>query len=630
MASSALLDKARSKLSYIGRSKLRYRKRLSGKEIRLLTIFPAENQNQPLKCQLRRFSLHEAPPYEALSYVWGDPTAKARIICDGGIFMATLSLFYALVTLRLPNSVRTIWADAICINQEDLNERSEQVSLMGEVFSRAERVVIWFGRDPKELASAAKASLKIISDACRAYEKRWVEDQEGSENAILPYSGIRPGFEFYRFVQLPEKIYKELAWKALVVLFDQPWFQRTWCIQEIRLSRDSICFWGNESISSSDLSITSAWLNDVHSAHGFVPDTFPEEINYSPAVIMHDTQWTKEPLLETLEKFRPFRATDPRDKVYALYNLVEPGKEADAIIVDYKKTVRDVYADTALEIIRLSSTLRILDYVGHSHVYTESNDCYSWAPRWDYITASLRFENPGVTDVSRIWDDEPMKDLDKLNERPGFIRLLGLLFSPVSSVGVIMVEEEQEDPKRLNGTHPFLDFWNEVLKNHIPGSKEGIDAIAGMIKTLTAGWHDHDLGDSPDNQEEEEKCFTEYLTLIDHLFRVTGQENTTLYEPLSMVRYECDQKEFEGLAWGTCEQRRLFKMENGSYGLGPACMQKGDIAVILSGGDLPYILRETDQHFSFMGAAYINDIMRGALAREWRAGNIELQEYFLC
>ena len=97
------------------RLKLPYRNRLSGSEIRLLMIAPAGSVNQPVKCQLRRFVLHEAPAYEALSYVWGDPAAKTKIICNRDLFMTTLNLFQALARLRLPNAIRTIWADAICI-----------------------------------------------------------------------------------------------------------------------------------------------------------------------------------------------------------------------------------------------------------------------------------------------------------------------------------------------------------------------------------------------------------------------------------------------------------------------------------------------------------------------------------
>lgn len=231
------------------RTKLRYRNRLSGLETRLLTILPARSLNEDLKCQLRRFPLHEAPAYEALSYVWGDPTAKARVICNGDVFMATLSLFQALESLRLPDSLRVIWADAICVNQDDLDERAEQVGFMGQIFSKAERVVVWLGREFEELASAAAASLVIVYDACMEYERTWMESQEtGLKNIELPYKDVSTGFQFYRFVKLPKHEYDGLSWKALKMLFDRPWFQRVWCIQEIRLSRDAVFFWGRERI----------------------------------------------------------------------------------------------------------------------------------------------------------------------------------------------------------------------------------------------------------------------------------------------------------------------------------------------------------------------------------------------
>jgi hypothetical protein len=41
----------------------------------------------------------------------------------------------------------TLWADAICINQEDLQERKQQLGLMGSIFSNAKYVIAWFGSD---------------------------------------------------------------------------------------------------------------------------------------------------------------------------------------------------------------------------------------------------------------------------------------------------------------------------------------------------------------------------------------------------------------------------------------------------------------------------------------------------
>jgi hypothetical protein len=80
------------------------------------------------------------PQYEALSYVWG-PIEMKSISLNGQSCDVRENLFDALVTLRHENQQRTLWVDAICINQDDMKERNHQVSRMGSIYSQAEKVV---------------------------------------------------------------------------------------------------------------------------------------------------------------------------------------------------------------------------------------------------------------------------------------------------------------------------------------------------------------------------------------------------------------------------------------------------------------------------------------------------------
>ena len=38
-----------------------------------------------------------------------------------------------------------IWADAVCINQNDVDERSSQVSIMSDIYQEAKKCQIWLG-----------------------------------------------------------------------------------------------------------------------------------------------------------------------------------------------------------------------------------------------------------------------------------------------------------------------------------------------------------------------------------------------------------------------------------------------------------------------------------------------------
>lgn len=114
-------------------------------DIRVLDIFPT-NPGQPIETRLRVVSLDDNDcHYQALSYTWGDPTYKVVIRCDGTEFLATKNMHSALERLpRIDKSQslgRTFWIDAICINQEDWNERGSQVQLMLRIYQQAD--VVW-------------------------------------------------------------------------------------------------------------------------------------------------------------------------------------------------------------------------------------------------------------------------------------------------------------------------------------------------------------------------------------------------------------------------------------------------------------------------------------------------------
>ncbi|KAF2649452.1 hypothetical protein K491DRAFT_610731, partial [Lophiostoma macrostomum CBS 122681] len=135
-----------------------YSNRLAKNSIRLLHLEP-KSASGSLNCTLECVSLDNFPPFEALSYVWGDPGDTISMFCEGSLFEATRSLHTALTNLRLPNAVRTMWVDAICINQKDDVEKSRQVPLMGKIYSLAKKVVVWVGPFTRGDAKLAAQSM---------------------------------------------------------------------------------------------------------------------------------------------------------------------------------------------------------------------------------------------------------------------------------------------------------------------------------------------------------------------------------------------------------------------------------------------------------------------------------------
>lgn len=143
----------------------------SDASIRILTLFPGQ-RGSPLVARLENEELGEtavmAAPYEAVSYVWGTGTRCSELRCNegdddgGGILPLTQSIDDALERLRLVDRPRRLWADQICINQEDVGERSQQVRLMNEIYRGAERVLVWLGRDVEGVAEDAVRMVKYL------------------------------------------------------------------------------------------------------------------------------------------------------------------------------------------------------------------------------------------------------------------------------------------------------------------------------------------------------------------------------------------------------------------------------------------------------------------------------------
>ncbi|KAL9111525.1 MAG: hypothetical protein Q9227_004013 [Pyrenula ochraceoflavens] len=120
----------------------------SKKEIRLLRL-QRPTCDGPVKCEIVHRSLNERPQYDALSYYWGAPSATKAIAVNGAEVHVRRTLCRFLECLMARFTTLVVWLDAISINQEDVEERNWQVSLMGEIYSGAENVYAWLGEgDP--------------------------------------------------------------------------------------------------------------------------------------------------------------------------------------------------------------------------------------------------------------------------------------------------------------------------------------------------------------------------------------------------------------------------------------------------------------------------------------------------
>jgi Heterokaryon incompatibility protein (HET) len=190
-------------------SKYQYRPLQDQGSFRILILAPAK-PDDPLKGSLEVVNIHTVGSYEPISYVWKEPGPPNRTyeisIREGdderSLELRGGSLFAALVRLRLPDRPRRIWADQICINQDDPSERGQQVPLMNDIYKSASHVLVWLGLDA---SAEAKSAFHLIHHI----DKRLRDEAE------------RPKFH-RQFTQDLERQTDE-EWKALNHLTNRSW-----------------------------------------------------------------------------------------------------------------------------------------------------------------------------------------------------------------------------------------------------------------------------------------------------------------------------------------------------------------------------------------------------------------------
>jgi hypothetical protein len=538
-------------------------------------------------------------PYEALSYVWGDEKMRANILCDGQIVSVALSLFDALKRLRLPQESRFIWADALCINQNNSSEKSCQIPLMGKIYSMAVRVVVWLGTFDLEPCKGDLETVKLMAKQIRSIG-------DDIEPVGIDWK------EHLTVEMMPSEYTGEATKKFLQRLYATPWFYRVWCIQEITLARDAVILLGELELQWEDVGQIALWLLAIAD---YDDNAYGVGINYLNAFFMYGTRLMRGGLLKSLVNCREFQATDPRDKVYGILAVVEPAEEARALCVDYNKGVDEVYADAAVALIRLHSDLEVLAHVNHGSEYCSDGAFTSWAPQWnkEYGLVSILSHSSPLSACRNAM----VHSVDASDINSQYLRLKGLLYSATTIVHVEMDRNNMFNHEE----HPFFYIVVAILGQQFPDDDEAKRVSNILARTLAAG-HNSSLENIVTASEEQQDAFYGSFMLFIHCLK----NGTNFWDHR---KYLPTQESFYKQAEGVCLGRRFFQMENGTFGIGPACMREGDIVVVLFGQDAPCVLRPFGTSYLFMGTAYVDALRNGELVDEMDAGRIEEQEFVL-
>ncbi|KAK4444014.1 heterokaryon incompatibility protein-domain-containing protein [Podospora aff. communis PSN243] len=199
-------------------------------QIRILHLIPGK-PDTPLSGLLQIASLESKsrPEFDAISYVWGDPRATSHISIDGRNLPIASNLHNALVAIRHESEWRILWVDALCINQQDIQERGHQVQLMRNIFSSARIVRVWLEVDVDPTSP--------VFDAAR---RLWVDDDNFTMANIFPENPQYSSMPTNPAGLVHHEQYPPEFWTPLYEIISDAYWGRVWTQQEFFLSKSLI------------------------------------------------------------------------------------------------------------------------------------------------------------------------------------------------------------------------------------------------------------------------------------------------------------------------------------------------------------------------------------------------------
>ena len=580
--------------------------------IRLITLNPkasgASNTNE-VRIELNQHPISECPKYTALSYTWGQPHRTKDIFVETSsqCIKVTENLHAALVHLRRRVPVK-LWIDAICINQDDIKERSSQVRLMRQIYRGANQVVVWIPNPDEPLSSE---------------DEKWTfVNAPGIEDYRLGESGgwtrIPREVEDYPVIEYP---------MSQLRVFQHPWFMRVWILQEVAYARDVVFKTGKQTIYWDEVEDwVGKYLDRVSDPRNTKVDD-DTKVSMGMVSIMSDFRHSidrdssKVPLSNLLYQTQYCGATDPKDKIFALLSLTFDVKSDFEI--SYEWPWPEISKRLTRHTIQESHTLDLLRCVGTRTTTLEGDVLPSWVPdlsgpittpplhrydryQYDQLALENRWCDIGLCNettlvVRGLWvHDVAHIESNRVISRDDF-SLYTILDTFNDWHYAAWVQRNFSRGNSPSFRDNLNEFWSTI---RMTKGSQAVEEHVGKKYDAGEGWHWHfrkmcteeTIGDSqpedpfdPDNELYEDDD-------------VLDPENPKLYSQWArdVMFPPKDLQHVTGRAFGFTETNQL--------GLFPYDTRKGDNICLLSGIQIPFVLRRTDHPGSYklIGACYIH------------------------
>ena len=474
--------------------------------------------------------------YEALSYTWGAMQHLETVYIEpstgpGNLTSSATStlrvgeeLALALRFLRHVDNPRTLWIDALCINQEDSRERSEQVKHMPTIYRQAITVVSWLG-PPSSESKIGLSTLQYLGAQLEITRQTF----------RLPSPECKEPDWFRSSFELP---YDSQTWRAIYDITKRAYFERLWIWQEIQMARrDAVMQCGQ--------------------------DRIPWHLFRRAAICLFEKD--NIPSLEMREQFRRLRpltrvrevdslnvlfsaisrrkCSEPKDKVYGLLGLGPPDFRK-RIIPQYSSSVGDVYKNAFLAHLDLVNRLELIqDYdLGNRQIQAPS-----WVPDWSVFQKNNSFAGLGLF-ASGVSGSQARY------LPPNTLEVHGVQCSTVATAG-------QLAPEDVGQALAVIRKWEPAdleASYHVTGES----MVDAYVLTLCFNQH------SGRSSSRTQRCLELQVlkaSFFDQISVTTGARNTG-----TAGTYDAF------WAHDRTRGRKLFTTEDGHIGIGPSAAQPGE------------------------------------------------------
>ena len=611
-------------------------------DFRIIVLLPGKD-NEPVRCQMRNVTHSRTDEnnalYEALSYVWGNPAKKTLIECDSASIKVPTNLYSALQHLRWLDHPRVLWADSLCINQEDAEEKGIQVQAMGSIYSSAERVIMWQGEETKE----TRGSLTSLARLCELAAAK--EDSEEWQDFLEEVHHARSPAYLDRETDAFQHQTKKINWAAIVALLCGPYFSRRWIAQEIILAKKAVMVCGHQTLNWAKICahpkaltrcmrIASHIILHFSGGRGNLK-SFMYLANSSKGNSSSNPQVPGEieSLYDALLVLSSSQCFDPRDKVFALLHIspdVDLTVDAE-LAPDYTVGETEILHRLAIWLVVRKRHISYLSFAvqsPHQSGYSRSN-LLSWVPsNLDNLMAvqSLQYRITRNLSTVRSGDgiSSPMRDGVELSQDRRTITVSGKIIDRVENRSSLNFSDLVKQVSRDSQTPVNVEVRNKL------GPKGLLDlALAWWLRdSLSTKCRDGDhwgefassdrfvyylsdvsmviSGTLEGPRSDRESLILRYMRYLSE----TSQWSPSRDEPLG-ERDPDFQNVLTYLA-GIAAQHRLCRTSKGILGLIRGDVQLGDLVCALDGTRVPWVIRPSGSgDHLLIGECCLENLFRG-------------------